>query len=465
MGLSRVKPFGLWGRTFGAGTPTPDRSIDSRGMLAGTDPRDPSYSSKWNDILTHDYFPGVNPYIRWMWTPLGSLTLTALAAGLCGMILHPRGFVILVGILSVIGLGVAWPWLGLRGVHGSIRFDRDRAREGDAVELTACLSNWLPWGTWGLTLERDFLTRDPLEDQAPVAGMAVLRGWRTTETTARVIPECRGDYPSRAPRVASGFPFGLRKASRPLSTTSRLLVWPRTFPVGPIPETSGRGVEGFAPRDKPGTSGDVIGVRPYRRGDSLRRIHWPQTARHDQLVVCELHAHSVPRVQVILDSHESSHAGEGPEGSREWAIRIAASFLEDWIGQGAEVEVVLQGRLVSARDGSIQARRVRILDALARLGSDGELTLPDLLALPACRQFRDGIRLVITTDLGMRRVPRSPSRRVKDLFVVLRAAAFTADGEECESSPPSTPPWISIDDATRIPQCIRRAWKEVPVDC
>jgi uncharacterized protein (DUF58 family) len=242
-----------------------------------------------------------------------------------------------------------------------------------------------------------------------------------------------------------------------------MLVWPKTFPVGPIPETSGQGVEGFAPRDKPGTSGDVIGVRPYRRGDSLRRIHWPQTARHDRLVVCELHAHSVPRVQVVLDSHERSHAGDGPAGSREWAIRIAASFLEDWIGQGAEAEVVLQGRVVTARDGSIQARRVRMLDTLARLGSDGELTLPDLLELPACRQFREGIRLVITTDLGMNRLPRRTSRRVKDLFVVLRAAAFTEDGKDGESSPPSPPPWIWIDDATRIPQCIRRAWKEVLV--
>ena len=236
-----------------------DRSLGTIPILPRSEPNEAGSTSKWGDLLTHDYFPGVNPYIRWMWTPLGTLGLTAVAAGLCGMILHPRGFVILVGILSVIGLGVVWPWLGLRGLHGTLSFDRDRVREGEAVGLKATLSNWLPWGTCGLTLEGDFLTKSPAEDQPFVAGLAVFRGWRTTEVTSSVTPGCRGEYPTRPPRIASGFPFGLLKASRTLSSSSKILVWPQTFPVGPIPETTGQGVEGFAPRDRSGTSGDVIG--------------------------------------------------------------------------------------------------------------------------------------------------------------------------------------------------------------
>ncbi|SIO59969.1 Uncharacterized conserved protein, DUF58 family, contains vWF domain [Singulisphaera sp. GP187] len=442
---------------------TGKRPIESRPAIAWTGLGGFS-ASKWNDFLTHDYFPSVNPYLRWMWTPLGCLGLTAVAAGLCGMILHPQGFVILIGILAVIGFGVAWPWLGLRGVHGSVGFDHKRVREGDQVQLEASITNRLPWSTWGLTVEGIFMTSDPSESPAPVAGLALLRGWRTTHVTSCLVAECRGDYPIHPPRIATGFPFGLHKACRPLSTASRLLVWPRTFPVGPIPETSGRGVEGFAPRDKPGTSGDVIGVRPYRRGDSLRRIHWPQTARHDQLVVCEHHAQSVPRVQVVIDSHESAHVGRGPNGSREWAIRIAASFLEDWIGQGAEVELILQSRVIAPREGSIPARRARFLDALARFDAHDLLTLPDILDLPACRQLREGIRLVVTTDLGVQGITRRGSRGMNELFVVLRAAAFAEDGEQCHASPMLLTPWIWVDDPTRVPQCIRRAWKEVPVD-
>jgi hypothetical protein len=37
------------------------------------------------------------------------LALAAVAAGLCGLVLHPRGFLVLAAILAVIGLGIAWP--------------------------------------------------------------------------------------------------------------------------------------------------------------------------------------------------------------------------------------------------------------------------------------------------------------------------------------------------------------------
>ncbi|AGA26468.1 DUF58 domain-containing protein [Singulisphaera acidiphila] len=444
-------------------TPSLHHSIGAIPLIVRSEPNEAEFTSKWNDLLTHDYFPSVNPYIRWMWTPLGTLGLSAVAAGLCGMILHPRGFVILVGILSVIGLGVAWPWLGLRGLHGTLNFDRDRAREGEAVGLKATLGNRLPWGTCGLTLEGAFLTNGPADNQPIIAGLAVFRGWRTTELTLRVTLECRGEYPTRLPRVASGFPFGLVKASRTLSCSSKILVWPQTFPVGPIPETTGQGVDGVAPRDRSGTTGDMIGVRPYRRGDSLRRVHWPQSARHDRLVICELHADSVPRVQVLLDLHDGAHAGSGSKGSREWAIRIAASFLEDWIGQGAEVEFVFQERVVFAREGSTQAKRAQMLDAVARIAPDGSVSLPELLAISACRRFRTGLRVVVTTDLGLRGLTRRPSRGVKDLFVVLRAAAFMEGGRDDERSPLPIAPWIWIDDPARIPERIRRAWKEVPL--
>ena len=59
---------------------------------------------------------------------------------------------------------------------------------------------------------------------------------------------------------------------------------------------------------------------------------------------------------------------------------IAASFLEEWIGQGAEVEAIFSGRVVTSRERSIKARCSRVLDALARIGSSirGESYVCDL---------------------------------------------------------------------------------------
>lgn len=130
----RAKSFRLCWHTTGVETPPIDRTSGSPSTIAMTE-RKCLPTSTWHDILTQDDFPSINPYVRWIWTPLGCLGLTSVAAGLCGWILHPQGLVVFVGILSVICFVVAWPWLGLRGVHSSITFDRDRAREGDNVQF------------------------------------------------------------------------------------------------------------------------------------------------------------------------------------------------------------------------------------------------------------------------------------------------------------------------------------------
>lgn len=414
----------------------------------------------WSRILSRDYFPGLAQHLRWLWTPLGTLALVAAISGVCGIVLHSQAFVVLIGIVAVIVVGVAWPWVEVGALRGSLAFERERCREGDSVGVRLRIRNRSPWGAWGVTLSRGFAPSggsDPAAGER-VLGLAHRPGFRTTETRWRFTPVCRGEYPLEAPRFSTGFPFGIREASRPLESSTRLLVWPRTYPVGPIPEASGQVSEGVAMCQHPGTSGDVMGVRPYRRGDSLRRVHWPQTARHGQLVVCELQSHSASKVQVVLDTHAASHAGQGADSSLEWAIRVAASLFEGWTDQGASVELVVQGRAIPAVGGSTAARRARGLDALARVETGGVLTLDDLLEMSECRRFRDGIRVVITTDLGVRSLRKG--RSTADRFVVLQASAFGPLGSPAPANLLEVRPWIWIDDATRVPQMLRRAWKE-----
>ena len=189
------------------------------------------------ELLTRDFLPGVTPYIRWLKTPLGSLSLAAAASTLCGMFLHPQGFLVTLGVLVVAALGLGWPWLSLRGLGGSLDFDRTRCREGDAVTARLRFVNGMPWGAWGVSVKGGF--GQPGLDGGTLAGLAYVPGWRTTDEAVRFVPDCRGEYPRASPCVVSGFPFGLWEASRPLSVLAPLLVWPKTFPVAPVPDGEG----------------------------------------------------------------------------------------------------------------------------------------------------------------------------------------------------------------------------------
>jgi uncharacterized protein (DUF58 family) len=155
-------------------------------------------------VLTHDFFPVISPYIRWARTPLGSLGLAALASVLCGMFLHPQGFVVGFGVLVVTTLGLIWPWLIVRGVYGSLSFDRSRCREGESVAARLTLGNRMPWGAWGVSVRGGF--QDPVGndgDDIALVGLAFVPGWRSIAETVEFVPACRGEYPSRQPRVRS----------------------------------------------------------------------------------------------------------------------------------------------------------------------------------------------------------------------------------------------------------------------
>lgn len=53
---------------------------------------------------------------------IACLTLTALAATLCGLFLHPHAFLVAEGVLLVAAFGLAWPWITLRDVVDAILY-------------------------------------------------------------------------------------------------------------------------------------------------------------------------------------------------------------------------------------------------------------------------------------------------------------------------------------------------------
>ena len=303
------------------------------------------------DLASIDAFPEFSAKVRRLfYNPMGVLILAAFAALMCGLFLHPQGFVLFGGISAVLLLGIAWPWLCLRGMNGSISFEQSRACEGERVEVRLTLRNSLPWSAWGLAVRDGFATNTaPKDDATPVASIASAPRRRTIRCRWYVVLPCRGVYPLVPPRLTTGFPFGLWEKSRAVTTESPLIVWPRTFPVGPVPFVSGdQQVDGNVSRNKVGSNGDVLGVRPYRRGDSPRRIHWGQSARHDRLIVCELQSNARPVIQLVLDAHPSIHAGarnrrlagmgdpdRGEPGERMAGSRCPGGSCLEWQGHSS----------------------------------------------------------------------------------------------------------------------------------
>ena len=127
----------------------------------------------------------------------------------------------------------------------------------------------------------------------------------------------RGERPGRlppahrAPRASCRRPAAGR-ARRPLRPATaavaapalELTVYPAHRPLAPLPLHDGDRTRSPAPSNPTSlgrTGEDFYALRPYVVGDDLRRVHWPSTARHDELMVRQDELPWQGRTTVLLD--------------------------------------------------------------------------------------------------------------------------------------------------------------------
>ena len=83
--------------------------------------------------------------------------------------------------------------------------------------------------------------------------------------------------------VETVFPFGLFRAWTVWRPASRVLAWPRPEPHPP-PLPAPATAHGDQRPTLSGHGGELDGVRPWRRGDTMRQVVWKKVARSGELV-------------------------------------------------------------------------------------------------------------------------------------------------------------------------------------
>lgn len=401
----------------------------------------------WEHLSTREYCQWATPYLSRLRTPLGVLSLAAAASLLCGLFVTPQGFAVFAAILAVVGIGCAWPWIGIRGVSCQLQFTSPRTEEGKPVELQLAITNRWPWPVWGLAVEGGFSPQEAEEEEAQIA-VSRVGGWSRGHYQQTFTPTLRGRYPIGKPQLVTEFPFGLWKARRPIEVTSSLLVWPERFTLPPIAMSCGTQSWVGQPTDcTTGTIGHRTTVREFQRGDSMRQIHWAKTALYDKLVSYEREGLAISDAVVSLDSHPSLHKGSGPQSSIECTIRIAASICEALLHQGVSLTVYTHaGQFRALSRGS---DLTSLLDWFALFDArDGKVS--HAKARPRSNRFTNSLVVHITTDLS--------TSFSGDSIVYL------TNPERCSSANGNHTPgsWIQVRDSADIPSQIRNGWRNGP---
>ena len=222
------------------------------------------------------------------------------------------------------------------------------------------------------------------------------RKWSTTGVCQR-----RGVFRLGPWDLQMADPLGFFKVTQHYPAATTIMVYPRAsnlphleLPRGRAP---GRAISAQRAAEETITVG---GIRQYAHGDSLRRVHWPSTARHNHLMVREFDREPSGDVWLIVDMDAEVQAGRDAEATQEYAVILAASLAGQFARSGERRGT---GLLMSGRSPQMlppargQVQHWRILEALALAEPAAGLSL-DALLTQASPSLGSGCTLVVITS-------------------------------------------------------------------
>jgi uncharacterized protein (DUF58 family) len=167
---------------------------------------------------------------------------------------------------------------------------------------------------------------------------ARLKKGEHTTATYRVTCRPRGVYRVGPTEITKNDPFGLAQTRVGSGPIDRIVVYPAVEDLSGFPIVRGQDPAMQASRPEHARRGgeDFYTLREYQRGDDLRRVHWPSSARTDELMIRQLETPWQSRALVLLDVRTGSYESEA---AFEKAVSGAATIVTHLVSSGFDADM------------------------------------------------------------------------------------------------------------------------------
>ncbi|MGH8929030.1 MAG: DUF58 domain-containing protein [Acidimicrobiia bacterium] len=161
----------------------------------------------------------------------------------------------------------------------------------------------------------------------------------------RIVCRPRGVYDVGPASVRVSDPLGLATVESSIGEVDELIVYPATESLSAYPFVRGRDPSQTASRPEQSHRGgeDFFTLRAYSDGDDLRRVHWPSSAKLDELMIRQMENPWQSRALIFLDIRRRSHPDRDVF---EKAVRGAASVVKHLAGGGFAADLWLGSGLI-----------------------------------------------------------------------------------------------------------------------
>ena len=235
--------------------------------------------------------------------------------------------------------------------------------------------------------------QDPFDRGARWARFLVapLRPEEVARAAYRLPTDRRGLYDLGPLQVAVTDPFGLATRTVEAAPQTRLTVFPHIDLIAPPPSSNGDDPLAGAdhPRALTGGGEDFYALRPYVRGDDLRKVHWPSTARTGEMMLRQDEMPWQARSIIVVDVRTATC----PAPALELVVSAAASIVSAAAHHDGLQRLITTAGFDS-RAGAGTGHTEAILEHLAGVrASTGTI----VTALSTLRRSQAGGALVVVT--------------------------------------------------------------------
>jgi uncharacterized protein (DUF58 family) len=216
----------------------------------------------------------------------------------------------------------------------------------------------------------------------------VLFSFLPRHATARATYEgyClkRGTYWVGPFLLTTSDPLGFFRKRKIINISSKLTVYPRIFSIHELASFN-KGVVspryGSKTTRRSGDYEEFFGIREYHQEDGLRKIHWPSSAKHSQLMVRHFEQTGANSATIILDLKYGNNIGKEKETTLEYSVKIAGSLAKYFLDQGFLVQVLAYGdKPLITSLGKDPSHFSNILELLAQAEDNSPLNLSEALS-------------------------------------------------------------------------------------
>lgn len=254
------------------------------------------------------------------------LFLTAFTVGVAFIFRHPLLIYTAVFLVTTHIVLFIWSQRSIGGLHVMRRLPRLAVADHPAeVELELHNSGGSPrFGLLGYDLHGKLT---PGQDYSPVAFLNAGAG-RTAVTKYSVVPQRSGRYQIGPFYLYGGDPFGFYKNWRQVAAAGELMVLPNpvSFRLPRQYSASRLALDEMATVAMPGESTEFMGVREYRPGEPLKRLHWPTTARLGRLISRQYEMNVSASISTLLVMEPAMLRGGFADNPKEYALRMIAGL-------------------------------------------------------------------------------------------------------------------------------------------